>query len=254
MKKRILSAALTVFLSLIFCLSAFAKTNVPKQTDKFFVNDYAGILSGTAEEKICEQGEKLYKATKAQVVAVTVQSLDGETIEDYAYEIAKEWKLGDKEKDNGLLLILAVDQRKVRIEVGSGLEGALPDSKTGRILDTYGVDYFRADEFEKGILSVYNSLINEVYIEYDLEPDDDYEPVDEQGSLWLPIIVFLLIIIFNIWMAKKGGGRIVFFPGFFGGGFRGGGFGGGSGGGRFGGGGFSGGGGGFSGGGSSRGF
>ncbi|MBQ0084313.1 MAG: TPM domain-containing protein, partial [Clostridiales bacterium] len=213
MKKRIIALFCAVALFPVLCFSVSAKTSYPKQTDRFFVNDYASVLSAEAENQMYEQGKKLYYACKAQVVAVTVNSLDGEEIEDYAYNLARSWKLGDKEKDNGILLLLSLTERKVRIEVGSGLEGALPDSKTGRILDTYGVDYFKNDEFEDGILSVYNSLINEVYIEYGLEPDADYEPVeDDDGSIWPALIIFALIILFNIWSAKKGGGRIRFFP------------------------------------------
>lgn len=251
MKKRIIALFCTAALSLMFCFSVSAKTNYPKQTDKFFVNDYASVLSASAENKMYEQGKKLYYACKAQVVAVTVNSLEGEEIEDYSYNLAKSWKLGDKDADNGILLLLSVKERKVRIEVGSGLEGALPDSKTGRILDTYGVDYFSENKFSEGMQSVYNSLINEVYIEYGLEPDADYEPVeDDDGQIWYIVAVFILIFLFNFWSAKKGGGRIHFFPIGFGGGFNSRGSSGGFGGG----GGFSGGGGGFSGGGSSRGF
>lgn len=254
MKKKIFAAIFAVLLCGVLAVPTFAaKQSYPKLTQQFFVNDYADIIPADDEAEMCKQGEKLYNACEAQVVVATVETIGDEVIEDYAYDLANYWKLGDDEKDNGILLILSVKERRVRIEVGSGLEGALPDSKTGRILDTYGVDYFKKDEFAAGLKSVYNSLVNEVYIEYNLEPDADYEPVEEDdGISGLALLIILaLIIAYNIWATKRGK-----FIRFYGGpgGFSGGGFSGGSSGGGFSGGGFSGGGGGFSGGGSSRGF
>ena len=200
------------------------------------------------------QGESLYSACGAQVVVATVSDLGGDDIESYSLNMARSWEIGDKDENNGVLLLLAVSERKVRIEVGYGLEGALPDSKTGRILDTYGMDYFRNDEFSEGLASVYNSLINEVYIEYGLVADENYTPVrdysgdDELFSAVVAVFVVFAVIIYLILRRILPFGRRHYRGGFYGGGsFGGGSF-------RGGGGGFSGGGGSFGGGGSSRGF
>ncbi len=248
-----------IFAALVLCgtFTVSAKTNIPNITQTFFVNDYADVISAADEKTMFNQGESLYNACKAQVVVATVNNMDGQAIEDYAYDMATAWELGDSEKDNGILLLLSVKDRQVRIEVGSGLEGALPDSKTGRILDKYGVDYFKDNRFSQGLTSVYNSLINEVYIEYGLEPDKDYEPVEDDSGVgtYIVLALIMLIVFSGFFRGRRGGGpHITIFPFFFGGlrGFGGGGGFGSSGG--FGGGGFSGGGGGFSGGGSSRGF
>ena len=117
-------------------------------TDRFFVNDFANVLSDEAENTMYKQGVQLYEKTKAQVVAVTVDSLDGEQIEDYSYDLANRWGIGEAEKDTGVLLLLAVEEREVRIEVGSGLEGQLTDGKTGRLLDTYAIPSFKKDDFK----------------------------------------------------------------------------------------------------------
>lgn len=199
-------------------------------------------------------GVNLYNASKAQVVVVTVDSLDGKDIDSYALGLARSWGIGDKDKDNGVLLLLSVTDREVKIEVGYGLEGALPDSKTGRILDTYGMDYFRVDAFGQGIYNVYNSLVNEVYIEYGMSPDEDYIPVEEDSLSFSSIayVVFLIVVLVVVLPRMRFGFPFIFFGGPRGPrGFGGGGFGSGSGGGF---GGFSGGGGGFGGGGSSRRF
>ena len=251
--KKLKNVICIVLLALIGTFSVSAAA-LPVQTDAFFVNDYAGVIRREHRDKIYLQGENLYNACKAQAVVVTVDSLDGEPIEDYAYELANEWALGDEEMDNGVLILLSVKDRKVRIEVGSGLEGALPDSKTGRIIDTYGIEYFSRDDFSSGLASVYNSVVNEIYIEYDLEPDKNYKPV-ENGMSTAEIIISIIVVVIVVlsFFSRGGRGGFMFFPFFIGrGGYHGGYHGGYRGGGGFGG--FSGGGGGFSGGGASRRF
>lgn len=244
--------SLICVLSFILCFTAAASPNYPNPTNEFFVNDFANVLTEADETEIFTKAENLYNACKAQVVVVTVNSLDGYEIEDYSIGLARKWGIGDKDDDSGILLLLSVDDREVRIEVGSGLEGALPDSKTGRILDTYGMEYFRNNDFSKGITAVQDSLVNEVFIEYGLEPDEDYEPVGDDEDLPIAtviifVVIFMFIIIRVLGVRQRGG-----FYGSHRGGFGGfGGFHGGSGGSS---GGFRGGGGGFSGGGSSRGF
>lgn len=259
--KKFVSLAVTVCVLLLMLLPFASALDIPKPTADFFVNDFANVISESDRRTMQNQGEKLYKACKAQVVVATVSTLGGSDLETYSLKMAREWGIGDKESNSGVLLLLAVSERKVRIEVGYGLEGALPDSKTGRILDTYGMDYFKVNEFSEGLAAVYNSLVNEVYIEYGMEPDNDYEPVDDYDLISekaenvitvVILVIFILLTLFRVVLFR-------FFPGlrrrgrkyrggFFGGGFGGGSFGGGSSGG------FSGGGGSFGGGGSSRGF
>ena len=171
--------------------------------------------------------------------------------------------MGQKDKNNGVLLLLSIDERKVSIEVGYGLEGGLTDIETGIILDNYATPHLRKNDYSTGIREAYKALVNEVYIEYGIEPTEGYVPAEDLdstqedsenfvgglfGGLAPIIIILIFIVLFN-----RGGRRGPPFIFFGGGGFgRGGGFGSGRGG--FGGGGFSGGGGSFGGGGSSRGF
>lgn len=250
--KRIItvSSAILIFISILaFNASAL---NIPKAKSNFFVNDYANVISNDDENKMQKQGETLYKDCGAQVVVVTVKSLDGADIDSYSLELARSWGIGSKDKNDGVLLLLSVEDRKVKIEVGYGLEGAIPDSKAGRILDTYGVEYFKNNDFSSGLTSVYNSIINEVYIENGISPSDDYTPVEtskqDNISGWIYIAIVLLMIILPL-IRRRRRRPFIFFggPGGFSGGSSGGFSGGGSGG-------FSGGGGSFGGGGSSRGF
>lgn len=242
-------AALAVFL-VLFNNVAFA-ADLPKPTKNFFVNDFANVISNADEEKMQQQGEALFKECGAQVVVVTVKSLNGEDLESYSLNLARSWRIGSDKNDDGILLLLAVDERKVRIEVGYGLEGALPDSKTGRILDTYGVDRFKKNDFSTGLAAVYDSLINEVYIEKGLDPADGYTPVEDYSLTTKEKVItygIIALIVFAFIFTNRGKRKRGFV--YYGGGFGGGGF---SGSGSSGGG-FSGGGGSFGGGGSSRGF
>lgn len=242
-------AALAVFL-VLFSNVAFA-ADLPKPTKNFFVNDFANVISNADEEKMQQQGEALFKKCGAQVVVVTVKSLNGEDLESYSLNLARSWRIGSDKNDDGILLLLAVDERKVRIEVGYGLEGALPDSKTGRILDTYGVDRFKKNDFSTGLAAVYDSLINEVYIEKGLDPADGYTPVEDYSLTTKEKVIaygIIALIVLAFIFTNRGKRKRGFV--YYGGGFGGGGF---SGSGSSGGG-FSGGGGSFGGGGSSRGF
>ena len=223
-------------------------------TEALFVNDFADCMDSADEQKICELGGALREKTTAEVVIVTVNTTDGEEISDYTTNLAREWGIGDKEKNNGVLILLAREDREVFVAVGYGLEGALPDSKTGRILDNYAVPYFKNDNFSLGLLETYKSVVNEVYVEYGLEPNEGYVPADslpennsdEDEAKKVIISWIILLVLIMIYMLIFGRRGIFFIPfgggnfrggGFGGGNFRGGGFGGGFGGGSFGGGG-----------------
>ena len=135
---------------------------MPNPTSEFYVNDYADILSDETEEYIVNHSNALNEKTKAQIVVVTVDNLGGRDIESYATELFRKFGIGDKNENNGLLLLLAKDERKFRVEVGYGLEGTLTDGKTGRIQDDYMVPYFKNNNWQDGIKNGYNAVLEEV--------------------------------------------------------------------------------------------
>ncbi len=241
MKKK-LSLVLLLLLILPFVCSL-------SPTKEFYVNDYANVLTEEQEKKMISSAANLAKETGAQVVVLTVESLEGKTKEEYALEIGREWGIGDKEKNNGVLILLSTGDREVRVEVGYGLEGAIPDSKAGRLMDDYAIPFYKEDNFSEGTELLFYAVLNTVRAEYGLEEADPntppYEP-EPEISPWASIIAVLAIVAFIIirfQLARRG---IFIFGGFGGfGGPRGGGFGGG---------GFSGGGGSFGGGGAGRKF
>lgn len=265
--KKVSAAILTVILLLMaLSVGAFA-AKYPTPTQKFFVNDFADCISDADEQKMQSMAEELYEKSGAQVVCVTVDSLDGEEVRDYALGLGREWGIGSKNDNNGVLLLLAVEERQVDIEVGYGLEDTLTDGKTGRILDTYAMPYLRDNDFSTGLYKAFSALIGETANEYGVEidgsrtapdgADEDYDTDDVFGGLYVifDIIIFIVLVVAIVLRRKR---RVIFLGGgpFNGGGndFHGGGFSGGSGFSGGGGGGFSGSGGSFGGGGSSRGF
>lgn len=255
--KRLISIAAVLLVLFALC-GCEEKDKYPEPTDNFYVNDFADVMTDSDEGEFLSRAVALEKATTAQVVIATVEDLGGDEPYEYATELGRQWGVGNDETDNGVLILFARDDREIFIAVGYGLEGALPDSKTGRIIDVYGLEDLRNDNFSKGILSIGKALINEVYIEYGLQPEEGYVNIDniqeeiidpaKVGVSWAVLIIILIILML---LSRRRGG-IIFFPMFHGGGFHGGG--GFHSGGGFSGGGFSGGGGSFGGGGAGRGF
>lgn len=272
-KRQIRNALIVMVLCVAIALQTYitaaaAKNNSPvAPTQSFFVNDYAGVIQPEDEAAIMEIAKDLYAQTQAQVVVLTVPDLGGADIESYSHAVATSWGIGGAEQDNGVLLLVAVDDRDSRIEVGRGLEGCLTDIGTGRIQDEYMLPYFRDGDYSTGIREGYHAITSAVYNEYGATPKNfdaqNYaiasSPSIGRGLLQIaPLVLFLILAVLRVidrvrhfgrggrggrggWGGWHGGG-----PGGWGGGS--GGFGGGSGGG----GGFSGGGGSFGGGGSSR--
>jgi uncharacterized protein len=129
--------------------AAAAATDVPFLSGR--VNDYAHLLSDAERSGLEARLADLEKHTGAQVAVLTVDTLGDEPIEDYSIRVVETWKLGQKGKNNGVLLLVARNDRKMRIEVGYGLEGALTDAACSRIIDELMRPRFRAGEFGPGI-------------------------------------------------------------------------------------------------------
>ena len=231
--------AFILFILIPTAIPAFAKSDIPSPTNQFFINDFSDILSSDTEEYVFSTSKKYQSKGGPQVVVATIPSLNGSSIEEYSIDMARNWGIGSKAENNGVLILLALEEREVRIEVGYGLEGVITDSLAGRFI-RHATPDLKKDDFDAGLRKIYDLVINE------LEEPGSYEEENggERSALpfFLMILVILLLTIFN--RRNRGNGRL-------GGGFGGfyGGFGGGSGPGT--GGGFSGGGGGFGGGGAS---
>lgn len=186
MRKRLAWLLLGVFL--LISTAAWAQPQVPPApTGSLYIQDYAGVVSQDSRARINSLGQQLAARTKAQVVVVTVKSLQGASVEEYALAILRQWGVGDKTLNNGVVILVAVGDRQSRVEVGYGLEGALPDAKTGRMQDEYMLPYFRQGDYDRGILNGYQAFVGEVAKEYKLEIKTDARAVQQVpagGSNW----------------------------------------------------------------------
>ncbi len=141
----------------------------PRPTDKFYVNDYAEVLPQQLQETIFDYSKELYDKTDAQVVVLTVTTLDGKNVEEYALETARAWGIGSSDKNNGVLILLSTGDREARVEVGYGLEGCINDAKAGRLIDEFAIPYYKDNDFAQGTEKLYYAILNLVRQEYGLE-------------------------------------------------------------------------------------
>ncbi len=236
------------FLTIIFCFSllipAWGQPKIPSHGG-VWVHDYAGVLSAPAKAQLEALLQAHRDSTSSQIAVLIIPSLEGGDIDGYAVDVFKEWKLGQAKKDNGVLFLVAMQERQMRIEVGYGLEGVLTDAMSSRINRNEVAPYFREGNYEGGIQAGVIAIIKTIagtYVNEDPVPNRKRSKRSPFGS-----IIFIIIILIVMSRRNKGGGggggywTAAMLGGMMGG--RGSGGGGGSWGGGFGGGGFSGGGG-----------
>jgi len=116
-----------------------------------YVSDFAGIVSTTTKQQLESLLTQVESTNSAQIAVVTINSLKGDTVENYAVKLFEEWKIGQKGKDNGILLLVAKEDRKLRIEVGYGLEGTLTDAQSGMIIRNVITPRFKENNYDQGI-------------------------------------------------------------------------------------------------------
>ncbi len=165
-----------------------------------FVNDYALVLSDGAARQLERRLATLEQETTAEVAVVTVESLDGYSIEDYAAGLFEAWGIGKKDKDNGVIFILATETHDLRIEVGYGLEPIITDGRAGRILDNEVIPYLREGDFDSGIEA--GVLAIEAYIRDGTPPSIVEEnPVQSVFSGFsLPLYVIIILGVFSVYV------------------------------------------------------
>lgn len=203
-----LAGIFAFIMCLLVGVTAYA-AEIPAHTDDFYVNDYAGIFTDEQIERIVKAGEELYDATSAQVVVLTIDTTEGEEISNYALEVGRAWEIGTKKQNNGVLIVLAVEDRSVWVAVGYGLEGQLPDSKTGRLLDENAIPYYENDEFGDGTEQLYFAIVNEVRQEYGMETVEVPEAGSDGDAVLILVgaIIVLIFIIVIIVVVKQIGGK-----------------------------------------------
>ncbi len=238
--------------------AAFARAEEPlPPPPQAHFNDYAGLVSPDEAQRLEAKLADFERQTSTQIVVAVFRRLPSPSLEDFTVRTAQSWRVGGQAHDNGAVLFVFVDDRKLRIETGYGLEGALPDQLAGRILDEQVRPRFRAGDWAGGLEAGVDAMMAATRGEYKAQPAA--RPARSSGAAVVVVVLLVLIVLWLSWLGSHGAGRSYGSRGWRGGGWGGGwggGLGGGgggwsSGGGFGGGGGFSGGGGSFGGGGAS---
>jgi uncharacterized protein len=154
------------------------------------VNDYAGMLSPEAASRLEQKLAAFERDQSTQIVILTIPSLQGDDIDQFTIRVADLWKIGQKGSDNGVLLVLAQAERKVRIEVGMGLQGVLPDITAGRIIRDVMQPHLKSGNFDQGIDAGVDGIIAATKGEFKAPPEERKNRSRQSGSSRL--LTFLL--------------------------------------------------------------
>lgn len=157
------------------------------------INDYANMLSAQTAQALEQKLAAFERETSNQVVLLTVPSLQDETLEGLAIKVGDAWKIGQKDKGNGVLLILAEHERKIRIEVGTGLQGALPDITAGQIIRNVMAPHLKAGNPDAGIAAGLDAIIAATKGEFKPSPTDGKALKKKKGSGYGLFMALLLI-------------------------------------------------------------
>jgi uncharacterized protein len=236
-------AGLSFFLFL-FCLPATRAEQIKNLKPQGYVNDFAGVLSVSAKDKLTVLCAEVDQKTNTQIAVVTVSSLEGEPIEQFSIDLATSWGIGPKQKDRGVLILLAPNDRKYRIEVGYGLEPILPDGKVGGF-GREAVPLLRSNDYGGAVLLMTERVAQVIAADRNIvldslsgvpapQPESENPPAQLQDLVWIlvilvfiffPLLGFLLRLFFGSGgpnRYRRGGGIWMGGP-WYGGGSRGGG-------------------------------
>ncbi len=175
----------------------------PKPSPPRLVNDLAGMMNAEEVARLEAKLQEYEKTSSTQITIVTIKNLGGYDVAQYAIELGNRWGVGQKGKDNGVVILASKDDRKVNISTGYGLEGALTDIISGRIIRNEIVPEFKQGNFYKGFDKAADAVILATKGEYKAE--EDYNHGEERLPAFAVIIIVIVIIVI-VWVISKGGG------------------------------------------------
>lgn len=189
-----------IFLLLALLLPGVCAAQEIPERPRSYVEDRAGMLSRPAVETLESELTAFEKRTTNQIVVLIIPGLQGASIEDLSVRLAQSWGIGTKKNDNGVLLLIAREDRAVRIEVGYGLEGALPDAICKRIIEREIVPAFKKGDFDGGVTAAVHAIISAVAGEYQAKPTAD-EWTEKHKELLFFLLVFYMILPYVAYLA-----------------------------------------------------
>lgn len=169
-KKKLRQYSSLIIVGIILCIAACTKAAItyPRPTQYKYLNDYANVVDRNSARQIIALGRELEEKTGAQLSVVTIDTLDNEPIEDYANGLFRTWGIGQANQDNGLLILLVVKDHEWRVEVGRGLEGAIPDALSNRVMQELGMEAFSKGAYGQGLAQVSSQFGDLIAKEYDV--------------------------------------------------------------------------------------
>lgn len=202
MKPKTIFSLLFLLFFLLQSGASAENIKLPAPIGDIYVQDFAKVLTDAETAEIRSLGRTIEDQTTAQISVLTVDSIGEYTMEEFANEAFRKYGIGDETQNNGVLLVMAVTDRLIRIEVGYGLEGRIPDGKAGRILDQNAIPYLQNGQDNKAILETYKVLANEVLAEYGEEgavtppKQAQHSAANEGGGFpaWLLIIIVVVVV------------------------------------------------------------
>ncbi|MFM7854391.1 MAG: TPM domain-containing protein [Flammeovirgaceae bacterium] len=194
---------LVIFLT-ITCVRLYAQAPIPEYGGKR-VYDVAGVLSAETVAQLERTLTKERDSTTNQIGVLIIPSLEGEDIDGYGIRVAEKWKLGDEKNDNGVILIIAIEDRKIRTEVGQGLEGRLTDALSSRINRNEIIPYIKQGDYDTGVTIGVAAIIKAIKGEYTNTNPSKRKRGGKGGS---PLTTIIIIIIILVILSRRGGGGL----------------------------------------------
>ncbi len=205
---------ITFFCCLLLSISPIQAVDVDYPDYIGYVNDFAGILDDASASDLEALIAGIERNTGAEIAVVTIDTLEGITIEEYAVVLFELWGIGKAEEDNGLLILVALMERQVRIEVGYGLEGVITDLEAGRIIDEIIVPNFKEEDYSRGVYDAVVTISNQIYGEEDLALEERSRSTSSAAAgffssipagCWccFPIFLFFALLIFLVNLFKR---------------------------------------------------
>jgi uncharacterized protein len=186
-----------------FSPTVFAQRAIPAHGG-VWVHDEAGVLDPATRQELEYALKAERDSTSNQIAVLIIPSLEGDDIDLYANRVFREWKLGTADKDNGVLFLIAINDRKMRIEVGFGLEGVLTDALSSRINRNEVAPYFRQGNYNDGIKAGVLAVIKSIKGEY--KNDQPLRKKGKRNSPWVTLLVIIIFIILASRRNRRGGG------------------------------------------------
>lgn len=199
----------------LISLSVVAQNIPQRNSPPKLVNDFADVLSAEEENQLEQKLVAYDDSTSNQIVVLTIPTIDGFPVEEYALKVLREWGIGNKKTNNGVLILAVMNDRKLRIEVGYGLEGALPDITCKQIIRNNLTPNFKSGNYYQGFLEASNSIIQAAAGEY--TAPDDYNNRDKKSPSVGKIILFIIIFLLIAFVKRGRGGGMYSGGGYWGG-------------------------------------